>query len=638
MAASFSPEFSGQGLVMGLVAELKRRNVFRVGIAYVVASWLLLQVTDVLMQVLDLPDWTGRLVFTLLLIGFIPTLMFSWAYEITPEGLKREKDIDHDAAITGVTAKKLDKVTIALVIAVAAMVVIDRYLPVRTEPVPPLSRADEPITVNPSPVATETPSDEQSIAVLPFVNMSSDPEQEFFSDGISEEILNDLTRIPNLKVAARTSSFQFKGQNLDVSEVGKTLKVRHVLEGSVRKYDDQLRITAQLIDAESGYHLWSETYDRKLQDVFAIQDEIAQAIADELKVRLSSAGGETPNDMAVYEMYLQARPLIAERREESLDRAIELMDEAVASDPEYAPAMAMLALAWAVRPWWDNAYHFGEASPIAEKWANNALTIDPENADALAVAALVKFTGEQDWMASKSLFERALAVNPGNASLHNFYGDLLLRMGDLENSLKHEARAVELDPLSPVQHTDLAQAYWIAGQQQESMKSARRALALDPEFDRATRSLVNSWYALGRADRIRELLGDGEDWRNSYQADQWYSTLQLYAVEERDEAAEALLDHARELADRGLISSSWVAFNYASVGDFDMAGDYLLRAQERGETIWSFPGSIRMPEQAPDSASWQQAWSTPRAAALAEIRRRNGLNPFPPQFGEEASP
>jgi len=246
---------------MSLFSELKRRNVFRVAVAYAVASWLLLQVTDIIVPILDLPASAPKLILLIIAIGFIPVVIFAWAFELTPEGIKRESEIDPAQSVTHHTAKKLDYVTIALLVAVACLVAFNRYSPSARE-----TAVD---------VVTHAPPDEISIAVLPFVNMSADSDNEYFSDGISEELMNVLVKVDSLRVASRTSAFSFKGKDTPIPEIARQLKVNNILEGSVRKSGQKVRITAQLIDVASDKHLWSETYDRELTDIFDIQAKIS---------------------------------------------------------------------------------------------------------------------------------------------------------------------------------------------------------------------------------------------------------------------------------------------------------------------------------------------------------------------------
>jgi len=253
-----------------LIQEFKRRNVFRVAVAYAIVSWLVVQVADTAVPALRLPDWVPSLVFLLIALGFVPTLLFAWAFELTPDGIKRAKDVDRSQSITGDTGRKLNQITLVALALVVALVVADRFIAPRD---PSQSSA----------AATSATADEVSIAVLPFADMSPEKDQDYFSDGITEEILNGLAKLKVMKVAGRTSSFAFKGRNEDLRDIGMALGVQHVLEGSVRKDGNKLRITAQLIKVSDGFHLWSETYDRELDDVFAVQDEISAAIVKELR-------------------------------------------------------------------------------------------------------------------------------------------------------------------------------------------------------------------------------------------------------------------------------------------------------------------------------------------------------------------
>jgi TolB-like protein len=253
----------------GLFEELKRRNVFKVGTAYVVLAWLLAQITDVFLEPFGAPDWVIKTILLVLVAGFPLALFFAWAFEMTPEGIKKEKDVDRNESITHETGQKLNLAIIFILVLALGYFAFDKFV-LDVERDAELVRATEDIAA-----AAEAKPGQKSIAVLPFVNMSEDTSNEYFSDGISEEILNSLARVKELKVAGRTSSFAFKGQNQDLRKIGDALGVEHILEGSVRKAGAKVRITAQLIQVDDGFHLWSDTYDRELNDVFAIQDEIA---------------------------------------------------------------------------------------------------------------------------------------------------------------------------------------------------------------------------------------------------------------------------------------------------------------------------------------------------------------------------
>ncbi|HET6593423.1 MAG TPA: hypothetical protein VFG48_10950, partial [Xanthomonadales bacterium] len=298
---------------MSFLEELKRRNVVRVGVVYLITAWLLAQVADLLLENFNTPDWVIQAILVVLILGFPLALIFAWAFELTPEGLKKEKDVDRSQSITPVTGRKLDRAIIVVLVVALGYFIWE-------------SRVQHQDAEAPEPQVAAEPAPDQaaqkSIAVLPFVNMSSDAEQEYFSDGISEEILNSLAKVKELKVAGRTSSFAFKGQNQDLRQIGDTLGVNHILEGSVRKAGAQVRITAQLIKVDDGFHLWSDTYDRELTDIFAIQDEIANAILVQLKAALldQQSIASTRADTRAYDFYLLANQKALDRTQQSLEQ------------------------------------------------------------------------------------------------------------------------------------------------------------------------------------------------------------------------------------------------------------------------------------------------------------------------------
>ena len=303
---------------MSFINELKRRNVFRVGVAYVIVAWLLLQVADVVLNNIEAPDWVFQAVLLLVAFGFPFALIFAWAFELTPQGLKKEKDIVPSDSVAHLTGRKLDFAIIGLLAIAVVFLVVDNYV-LREDPAPLVSDQIEPAIQ----------AEEKSIAVLPFVNMSDDPGNEYFADGLSEELLNLLAKIPSLKVIGRTSSFAFKGKNEDLRLIGEALGVTTVLEGSVRKSGERVRVTAQLINVSDGSHIWSDTYDRTLDDIFAIQDDVAAAIIDALQIHVGTnpTRGRPTDNTEAYALFFQARVLIN------------------AKDPAGAPAATCLEVA-----------------------------------------------------------------------------------------------------------------------------------------------------------------------------------------------------------------------------------------------------------------------------------------------------
>jgi TolB-like protein len=320
---------------MSFFVELKRRNVFRVGIAYAVVAWLVLQFADVVLNNVAAPEWVFSVIMLVLGIGFPVALVFAWAFEMTPEGIKREKDVDRSQSITPQTGRKLDFMIIGVLVVALAYFVADKFWL-------QAAGSDRPAQAAGQAAATSGP---RSIAVLPLVNMSSDAENEYFADGLSEELLNMLAKISELQVAGRTSSFAFKGQNQDLRGIAEKLNVDTILEGSVRKDDarQRVRITLQLINAEDGYHLWSETYDRELDDIFAIQEEIAHEVAKAMRVTLLGdderrLAEQERTDLTAYELYLQGLQQFNDFSYASLREAERLFSQALERDPGYTPA------------------------------------------------------------------------------------------------------------------------------------------------------------------------------------------------------------------------------------------------------------------------------------------------------------
>lgn len=637
---------------MRFLDELKRRNVFRVGFAYAVVGWLIAQVADLALESFGAPDWVMKTLLFLMLIGFLAALFIAWAYELTPDGIKREADVDPSRSITHQTGRKLDRLVIVVLLLAVSMLLFDRYrdgsqttpeLPAiqsleQAEP-PATSETDMATTTNPTEPDSAPPSDEPSVAVLPFVNMSSDPEQEFFSDGISEEILNVLTRIPDLKVAARTSSFQFKGKNLDIDDIGQQLQVNHLLEGSVRKHGSTLRITAQLVETDTGFHVWSETFDRKLEDVFAIQDEIAAAIALELRKLLSTEfdASTTPVDTRAYELYLRGRGLVSRRKPADLFKGIETLKAALEIEPQYAAAMATIAKAFVALPWYSSTIPAGDAREQAREWANKSLAIDAQNVEALAVLGIVYNELDINPVGAIEVLERAVKLNPGSIVANNFLGDVYYRVGDIDKALIYESRAAELDPLGPVQLTDLVGIYLVEEEYDKAISLSLRALELDPTFVYAFQYMCYAYY----------FLGDVEKMTRSFQAfseipdvdrgrvSEVQSALELLRGDR--EKAELVFRQRVDLAESSKMGYGIVVPHAVIMGDLDTAAHYLQEAYKNGDGRWIFPLLVRLPEQAPESESWQEFWRQPGVQSLVELRRKNGLNPHPPTPAGEAN-
>ena len=431
---------------MSFVSELKQRNVIRAAVLYGVASWLILQAADLIGSLLGLPDWTTRLVLLLLLLGFPAALVISWIYEITPEGIVRTSQVPPETSIRPRTGRRIDLMIIAALALAVLALLAERFMSVPDVREPNIGDAKEIPGTGVAPTA-------RSIAVLPFVNMSADPANEYFSDGMSEEILNTLAEVEGLQVAARTASFQFKGDSADLAEVGERLKVGAVLEGSVRRAGNSVRISAQLVDVVDGYQIWSKTFDRSLDDVFAVQTEIAREIVAALQLELGATGGqaaatvgrELPTQNArAYELFLQGRHLWRQRSGPNIERALELLQAAVELDPEFAEAQAALASTHAVTANYLNV-DAGEANDRAWGAAARAIELDPTLAEPYAVQAYVQYE-RLEWSEAESGFRRAIEMQPEEPTPHHWFGVFNLTAGYLDAFGDEIRTAYELNP------------------------------------------------------------------------------------------------------------------------------------------------------------------------------------------------
>jgi len=427
-----------------LFEELKRRNVIRMAVFYVVASWLILQVAELLFDAMDLPNQWLRLVLALLILGLPLVLIFSWVFELTPEGVKREKDVDRGRSITPHTGRRINTLIIVLLILAIAAVGVDRLLP---EPVPETS----PVTAETTaPADAAAPA--QSIAVLPFADLSSTGDQEYFSDGIAEEILNVLVRIEGLKVASRTTSWGFKGQEaLGIPFMAEKMNVRHVLEGSVRKAGDTVRITAQLIDAQTDQHLWSQTFDRQLtaESIFDIQDEIAAAIVEQLggiidPVAVSARSSADTGSLDAYELYLEARQLFVERR--SLERSITLFEKAVSLDPGFARAWAGLAAVSSVAADWGIIDR--DLDKLSYDAANTAISLNPDLALPHAVLGndATRHQSPPDYRLAIEFYGKALSLDNKVSSTYLWRAIRYMDLGYFDRAEQDLLACLEIDP------------------------------------------------------------------------------------------------------------------------------------------------------------------------------------------------
>lgn len=516
-----------------LFTELRRRNVFKVAIVYVITAWVLAQVADLALDSFEAPVWVIKAFLMFLALGFPVAVIFAWAFEVTPEGIKKEKDVDRSQSITQETGQRLNYFIIGMLVLAVGYFAVDKFL-LRPEAGAPLEQ-----------VADAAGPSEFSIAVLPFVNMSADAEQEYFSDGISEELLNLLAKVKDFRVAGRTSSFAFKGENQDLREVGAKLNVAHVLEGSVRKSGDQVRITAQLVNVDDGYHLWSESYDRELDNIFQVQDEIAQAVVAALKTTL--LGDEpAPIRMAAtpevnaeaYDLYLRAKFQMHKRSPESLERALNYYQRSIELDPGYAPAWAGVAMTWLLSDQYSNVDH-DEALNEAEGAINRAFEITDSDADTWAALGLLEYNRFETETAMQAL-NRAIEINPNHTMANMWLGNVAGAAGDSELQFEQHRKAFEIDRLH---HTTIANyAYKLMG----------RGL-LDEARDVVT-IMVESYPERGRG---QSLMGD-----LAFQEGDWAAGLEQYL-------------NAYQRAPDRIFSSSGIPWGYIDFEEIELADRWL---------------------------------------------------------------
>ena len=494
---------------MSFFEELKRRNVFRVAIGYIITAWLLLQVVDLVLENVNAPDWVMQVFMLALAIGFPLAVFFAWAFEMTPEGVKRESEVDRSKSITGHTGRKMNRnIIIAMALALIYFA-YDKFSGPLQDGLPLSKQVTSVAVENTSTpdTATAINSEEKSVAVLPFINMSDDKENEYFSDGISEELLNVLVKVKGLRVPSRTSSFTFKGSSKKLAEIGKELQVDHILEGSVRKSGDRIRVTAQLIEVNTDTHLWSETYTRQLDDIFAVQDEIANAIVNALRITLVGEDqtiiqNRSTTNVDAYNKYLLGRHLWNQRSQASLLASTEPLREAVEIDPGYGQAWAALADAYVLIPEY-GAGPIQEYIPLAHDAIKKALASNPKSARALTTSAYIKFMYDYDLTGAHADFESAISIDPGYATAHQWYGELLATEKKLDAALDELRLARQADPLAAVIPHVMGWVLMYTPRREEAFRYFDDALKLDPHLQASINSLSNLNLMLGRFDLAR---------------------------------------------------------------------------------------------------------------------------------------
>jgi len=598
---------------MGFFGELKRRNVVRVGIAYIVIAWILAQVAEFAFENFGAPDWVLKTIVVILLLGLPLALFFAWAFELTPDGLKREAEVDRETSITPQTGRKLDRVIIAtLVVALAYFVWNDQQSPV----------TEEAGTSEPAVAAEQSVAGDRSIAVLPFVNMSSDQEQEWFADGLTEELLNSLARMPDLLVAARTSSFAYKGSTENISAIAAALGVAHVLEGSVRRGKDRLRITAQLIRASDGFHLWSETYDRTPDDVIAIQEELAIQIAGALEIAMDpdaladmvSAGTAS---VPAYEAFLEGLALDAQSNQTG-DTSLNLVarsayERAVEIDPRFASAHENLAFFWVNDMTFNNIGSQMVDIPPSEKllkFKEHLQAAMTNTTDEIGLDLIRAWDAIVDLRFSDAhrLLVAYIQARPNDEGASQAYVNVLMRQGRWSEALEHLGRAAELNAGDPQPLNWLIATHVFAGDAERAAELSRSVRRRFPDNALITYQAHRALIWAGDYDEARELIPLIEASQLPRVNHLFVRLRQACADGEEAMAREIIEEFERDYDDDTL----WIPYNVT--GQLDKVEDVLKPIYESGQL---FPLSELL------NYPYFDPYPYPR---LMELLEREGIN------------
>ena len=548
------------------LAELKRRNVYKVAIAYLVAGWALSQGIAQVFPVFDISNWAIRIIVLLIVVGFPVAVVFAWFFEITPEGVKRTEVADAMPKATGRKRHAWIYVVVAGAAVSVALFFLGRYT-----------------ASNRAAAAAPNELPAKSIAVLPFENLSEDKANAFFAEGIQDEILTRLAKVADLKVISRTSTQHFKSAPENLPEIAKRLGVMHILEGSVQKASDQVRVNVQLINALTDAHLWADTYDRKLTDIFAVETEIAKAIADTLQAKLTGSeqhviAARPTESTEAHQLYLKGRYFWNKRTGDDLKKSIDYFQQAIAVDPNYALAYAGVADAYV----WLPGYTAGtprDCYPKAKAAATKALQLDDTLAEAHTTLALAIWLYDFDSAQAIREFQRAIELNPNYAIAHQQYGNnTLAALGRFDDAIVEGKRAVELDPLSLVINTDLGSDYYYARRYDEAIAQLRKTLEMDPGFYIAHLVLGQVLDAKGARDAA---IVECQKARGLNDDPSVLGVLaRAYGLSGNKMEAEKILDQLKKLSQERYVSAYSFALTYLGLGDKEEALRWLEQSYQ----------------------------------------------------------
>jgi TolB-like protein/Flp pilus assembly protein TadD len=607
---------------LSLFNELKRRNVFKVGIAYVVVAWLVAQVLQLIFESFGTPDWVMKTVLVLLATGLPFALFFAWAFEMTPGGLKRESEVDRTQSITPQTGKKLNTVIFAVMGLAIAYFTYDKFVLTAGRDAALIEATTQAVSEQAATEEASTESD-KSIAVLPFVNMSDDASNEYFSDGLSEELLNMLVKIPELRVAARTSSFSFKDKDLKISEIAQELNVSHVLEGSVRKFGDKVRITAQLIKAEDGFHLWSETYDRELDDIFVVQDEIASKVANALQVTLlGQSRSEREVDPEAYELWLKGLYFLNQRGEENYKKSEEVLLQAIELEPDYVAAWELVAMTYYVQ----TTQHIRtreEGYALAMNAINRAISLDPDQGVTLAAYGFLKKNLDWDWETAQMALTRAHQLEPNSNIIRIWRASLMQTLGRLDEAVENYKQALAVDPLNLSPYSSLGINYRKVHRFEDAIAVFKKQIELRPDYYWAHFNLGKTY--LFKGDPEQALVEIENNPSNIFRE---LGLVLVYTTLGREAEAQAVLQ--RLVAQEGEQSPVWIAEAFGWRGEKDQAFEWLEKAYVQKDVGLAYLLG---------NAVFKSLWDDPRwVELLQKLNLLEYWQDMPPEYGGPARP
>jgi TolB-like protein/Flp pilus assembly protein TadD len=551
--------------------ELQRRNVFRVAIGYIVSSWLLAQVADLVLENIGAPDWVMQTIMLVLALGFPVVVFFSWAYEVTPEGIKRETEIDRTDSKTHVTARRLDRaITVVLVIALTYFI-YDKFVASPAREAVLVDATTQAVTEKVVTELEESKASGKSVAVLPFVNMSEDIGNEYFADGLSEELLNMLVKIPELRVAARTSSFSFKDKDLKISEIAHELNVSHVLEGSVRKSGNRVRITAQLIKADDGFHLWSENFDRTLDDIFVVQDEIASEVTKALEVTLlGKSQAEHSIGPEAYSLRLKGLYFLQQRGEDNSEKSVAALLQAIELEPGYAQAWELLSIAYYQQIRRGVKTH-EEGYALAMDAIDRALELDPDQGVSWGAYGFLRKNLDWDWEIAESALTKAHQLDPNSNIIRIWRASLTQTLGRLDEAIEIYQQALAVDPLNTSIYSSLGILYRKTHRLDDSIAILEKQIELKPQYHWAQFNLGKSYLLKGDAARALK-----EVEKNPFNVYRDVGLVLAYTTLGREAEAQVVLQ--RLVRQEGERNPVWVAEAYAWRGEREPAFEWLEKA------------------------------------------------------------